>query len=981
MKTLKMLILFATVFLISQTTIYAQLSYAEGGPSVEDPGLEVDIEFRRYVDATDGNDVNDGKTQATAWQTLTKVNSEQSKYVPGLHILFKRGGSWSGSLGDDNMPDGEENKRIVFGAYGSLSDAKPIINGTIQLSSYYIVRDVQGSRFVIGDVHHSIVYNNICFGGGNNGLMATGESHHTAFVGNLVYDLNSNNGIVLHAVNWTDPTRNTKSHHWILDNISICNGGMESAIATSLGDFTAEGRPMEGDIKIVANRVQTEAVPGLSTRTGIGRLGINLGHDAQYHWIVGNIVSGLGTNFNLGIASEIKDTKISGNIIFKGNNVGMCSFAAHGIEFTNNTVYDYLGLATSIVLNTENISFMRNIILRKVTGGYSAQKLKEPGEMDYNWWGQTDEPIIDGKSFSEWQTATGFDLNSGTGLVAGITQPEKNDYNHDPRNWRDQTFLDQFIPSKAFTGNDGIIPGAFDTDGNRQGIAILPFEDSDLANGGLGWEGPPIVQQRLKELGISWGQPLLAKYPNPKDLANNVKLDSELSWVAGDSTISHDVYIGLKADSLVFKGNQDGTMFDPDTLFYETTYYWRVDQVTNNSTRKGVLWRFSTEEKTIAPELATNPNPVNAETEVRTSLLLSWEHGVRTRSVNVYFGTENPPTLVSSQEENIYNTIGLELNRKYYWRIDGINEWGTTEGDVWEFTTQAVPTLPEGWASLDIGKVGVSGDDSFENNGFTVSASGSGIKENSDQFRYLYYELSGGGEIIARVASLINSSSTAIAGIMIREKLDSTAAHHMIGITAEQGVKAKWRPFNGGNTISLTGSSVNVPYWFKIQRVNNYLVSSESIDGKTWKTVKAIEISMQSDVYMGLAVTSGDNDSLCTALFDNVSINGNPVTGVEDAENSSIIPTEFTIGNYPNPFNPATTIRYDLPESGKVKIQIYDIMGSLVEELVNSKQSAGSHSVVWNGRNSHGVQTASGIYMYRVQFNEQIKTSKMILMK
>ena len=56
-------------------------------------------------------------------------------------------------------------------------------------------------------------------------------------------------------------------------------------------------------------------------------------------------------------------------------------------------------------------------------------------------------------------------------------------------------------------------------------------------------------------------------------------------------------------------------------------------------------------------------------------------------------------------------------------------------------------------------------------------------------------------------------------------------------------------------------------------------------------------------------------------------------------------------------------------------------MGSLVVELVNGKRNAGSHSVTWNGKNSQGVQTSSGIYLYRVQFEDQIKAAKMILLK
>ncbi|MBE9563280.1 MAG: T9SS type A sorting domain-containing protein [Proteobacteria bacterium] len=427
-------------------------------------------------------------------------------------------------------------------------------------------------------------------------------------------------------------------------------------------------------------------------------------------------------------------------------------------------------------------------------------------------------------------------------------------------------------------------------------------------------------------------------------------------------------------------GNQAGTTYDPDTFLYETKYFWRVDQVTSSGTNQGVLWSFGTEEKPISPEAVSNPSPANGELEVRTAILITWEPGKRTRTSNVYFGTSNPPSLAANVTENRYNPGQLDLNTKYYWRIDGVNEWGSTEGTVWEFTTQAVPTLPEGWASLDIGKVGISGDDDFENNSFIVSASGNGIEGNSDQFRFVYHELKGNGDIIARVVSIDNTNSTAMAGVMIREKLDSTSSNSISALTPTNGIKAKWRLFDGGKINVKAGSTVNAPYWVKLVRAGNYIVSYESADGKTWKSLKTEQITMQNDVYMGLVVTSGDNDSLCTAVFDNLIINGDSVkVGVED--NGSILPTEFAIGNYPNPFNPTTTIRYDLPEAGKVKIQIYDIMGSLITELVNSKQTAGSHSVEWSGKNGRGIQTASGIYLYRVQFNEKTKTSKMLLMK
>ncbi len=123
MRSIKTLIILALFFSLMNIKLYAQLSYAEGGPSVEDPGLEAAPELRRYIDAVSGNDANDGKTPATAWKTLGKVNAQKSTFLPGFHILFKRGQSWSGNLGSESTPHGIENNRIVFGAYGPLTDA------------------------------------------------------------------------------------------------------------------------------------------------------------------------------------------------------------------------------------------------------------------------------------------------------------------------------------------------------------------------------------------------------------------------------------------------------------------------------------------------------------------------------------------------------------------------------------------------------------------------------------------------------------------------------------------------------------------------------------------------------------------------------------------------------------------------------------------------------------------------------------------
>ncbi|MDZ7724440.1 MAG: T9SS type A sorting domain-containing protein [candidate division KSB1 bacterium] len=80
--------------------------------------------------------------------------------------------------------------------------------------------------------------------------------------------------------------------------------------------------------------------------------------------------------------------------------------------------------------------------------------------------------------------------------------------------------------------------------------------------------------------------------------------------------------------------------------------------------------------------------------------------------------------------------------------------------------------------------------------------------------------------------------------------------------------------------------------------------------------------------------------------------------------------------NFPNPFNPETKIRYDLPQSSRVRIEIYDIVGRHVTTLVDEAQNAGSHQVTFDGQN-----LASGVYIYTLKAGGTKDVKKMILLK
>ncbi len=99
-------------------------------------------------------------------------------------------------------------------------------------------------------------------------------------------------------------------------------------------------------------------------------------------------------------------------------------------------------------------------------------------------------------------------------------------------------------------------------------------------------------------------------------------------------------------------------------------------------------------------------------------------------------------------------------------------------------------------------------------------------------------------------------------------------------------------------------------------------------------------------------------------------------------ENANETPLVTTLtGNYPNPFNPATMITYQIAEESQVKLEIYNTKGQMVKRLVNEIKAPGYFQIEWNGIDNRNRQVASGIYFYRLTAGNYEKTSKMIMMK
>jgi pectin methylesterase-like acyl-CoA thioesterase len=272
------------------------------------------------------------------------------------------------------------------------------------------------------------------------------------------------------------------------------------------------------------------------------------------------------------------------------------------------------------------------------------------------------------------------------------------------------------------------------------------------------------------------------------------------------------------------------------------------------------------------------PAPTNLSAiPTNGSVSLNWPAVASATSYNLKRATVSggPYTILANLSATNYSDAVVVSGTTYYYVVTTLNATGESTN-----SSQATAT-PSGsvvwsppWQTQDIGSVGLAGSANFTNQVFIVTGSGTDIYGTSDAFRFVYLTASGDCTITAHVVTQQNIDQWSKAGVMIRASLAADAANAFVGMTPNTANGATWqyRSTTGGSTSFNKTGGLLAPYWVRMVRSGNTFTGYRSADGITWTQQGTTTITMASAVYIGLAVTSHNNSSPCTATFDNVTV-------------------------------------------------------------------------------------------------------------
>lgn len=466
---------------------------------------------------------------------------------------------------------------------------------------------------------------------------------------------------------------------------------------------------------------------------------------------------------------------------------------------------------------------------------------------------------------------------------------------------------------------------------------------------------------------------------SPENVSSGHNPDSiEFEWSVVDSAVAYQILINgdQNFNDPLIDNFTVNTSLDVFLLFPNWKFFWKVRAVFETDTSEwSAVYEFST---LYYP--AQNFSPYNGELiDDSISVALEWQ-----MDLNPALDTIQNNYSIQLSEDDSFNVLIADFNlvdlnstiifdlspeTTYYWHIRYYNEHGSSDWSVTtSFTTNNVrPAEPQllipNNNEIDVYPIeiyfeweNVSGTTSYnfevaEDFNFEKIIESASVEGYSYTTTVLFFDTT----VYWRVQS-VNSDEVSPWSQVWQFTTSLAAPQSPPGIVSPENEEAvtpgalifNWNPVYSASDYDLIladDAGFNQIYSNLLSTDTSQEVVINGDPGREffWK-VRAIN-----------SIGDGPWSDVFTFTIEQE-------TAITELE---LVKSDFILHqNYPNPFNPNTIIKFNLSERSLVKIRIYNILGELIATLLNENKNVGSHSVNWNGNNSRGVQTASGVYVY-----------------
>jgi outer membrane protein assembly factor BamB len=233
---------------------------------------------------------------------------------------------------------------------------------------------------------------------------------------------------------------------------------------------------------------------------------------------------------------------------------------------------------------------------------------------------------------------------------------------------------------------------------------------------------------------------------------------------------------------------------------------------------------------------------------------------------------------------------------------------GGTDNNVYAFglatptTPPADPNCPAGWTCQDIGSPTPAGTETVSGASWSVQAGGTGVKGTSDSFRMISQTVSGDSQISAQIVSQQLTSSSAQAGLMVRQSNDPMAPYYAVFLQPNHNLVVQFRVAFGGTTTTVKQTNITAPLYLEIQRVGDQFQAATSPTGSSYTLVpgSTTTLSLPAAVMEGVAVASGTQGTSNTVSYNAVSP-GSPTTSPQPPASPSPCPSGWSCQDVGNP--------------------------------------------------------------------------------